>query len=331
MKRSWILWILFLALIYVVITRFVEIRQFVRVLLQGQWQWVLAAALLQGLHYILYAAIYDASFETVGVESHMRELVPVVFASLFVNFFAITGGVAIFIDDMATRGRSAARATAGTILGLIADYGTFVILVIVTIAYLATQHLFTTLEIITASILVSTTVGLALVLLLALWRPLWLRGLLNWVQRAINQLGRWIRHKPWLPEDWARRNASEFAQAAFALVTRPRPASYAFLYALIHHLVGVISLYTLFLAFHQPVTAWVLLAAYTMGILFWTVSPTPQGIGFVEGAMVLTMTSLGIPAASATVITLAFRGVSFWLPLLVGVLFWPRVRSFGGK
>jgi uncharacterized membrane protein YbhN (UPF0104 family) len=63
-------------------------------------------------------------------------------------------------------------------------------------------------------------------------------------------------------------------------------------------------------------------------MLFWMVSITPQGIGMVEGAMVLVCTSLGVPAAEATAITLAFRGLSLWLPLLVGFFLLRRLRTF---
>jgi hypothetical protein len=65
-----------------------------------------------------------------------------------------------------------------------------------------------------------------------------------------------------------------------------------------------------------------------MGVLFWIVSITPQGIGVVEGTMALVFTSLGIPAERATLIALSFRGLTFWLPLLVGFLLLRRVRAF---
>jgi uncharacterized membrane protein YbhN (UPF0104 family) len=34
--------------------------------------------------------------------------------------------------------------------------------------------------------------------------------------------------------------------------------------------------------------------------------------------MTLVLTSLNVPLASAAVITLAYRGVTFWFPLLLG-------------
>jgi uncharacterized protein (TIRG00374 family) len=63
-----------------------------------------------------------------------------------------------------------------------------------------------------------------------------------------------------------------------------------------------------------------LIASFSIGYLFYIVSPTPSGVGFVEGAMTLILTSLGLSLAISIVITLAFRGVTFWLTVLYGML-----------
>ncbi|MCC7352838.1 MAG: bifunctional lysylphosphatidylglycerol flippase/synthetase MprF [Anaerolineae bacterium] len=47
--------------------------------------------------------------------------------------------------------------------------------------------------------------------------------------------------------------------------------------------------------------------------------------------MALAFTSLGVPAARATTITLAFRGLTFWLPLAIGFFLLRRVKSFGAE
>jgi uncharacterized membrane protein YbhN (UPF0104 family) len=57
-----------------------------------------------------------------------------------------------------------------------------------------------------------------------------------------------------------------------------------------------------------------------MGYLFLIVSPTPSGIGIVEGALTLMMYSMFIPLLIARDITLAFRGITLYIPLLVGMI-----------
>jgi uncharacterized membrane protein YbhN (UPF0104 family) len=63
-------------------------------------------------------------------------------------------------------------------------------------------------------------------------------------------------------------------------------------------------------------------------MLFVNISPVPQGIGIVEGTMTLVYTSLGVPSGPALVVTLAFRGLSFWLPFALGFGFLRRSMWF---
>jgi uncharacterized protein (TIRG00374 family) len=88
------------------------------------------------------------------------------------------------------------------------------------------------------------------------------------------------------------------------------------------------TLYSLLLAFGVPLAFSGLVAGYAVGILFGIVAITPQGIGAVEGAMMLVFRSLGVPAGVATVTTLSFRGVAFWLPMAIGFFLVRRLRSF---
>jgi len=78
-------------------------------------------------------------------------------------------------------------------------------------------------------------------------------------------------------------------------------------------------LYIIFLAFKVDFSAGTLVAGYSLSTLLAVVSPTPAGIGVVEGTMPLVLSSLRVPIGAATVITLAYRGVTFWMPFLLGI------------
>jgi len=90
-------------------------------------------------------------------------------------------------------------------------------------------------------------------------------------------------------------------------------------------LIGVLA--ATFMAFRQPFSAGTLIAGFSIGYLFLIVSPTPSGLGFVEGVMPLTFMALGVPRTSAVLITVAYRGLTFWLPFGYGFIafrFWYR-------
>lgn len=334
MKRRWIFWILVVLFVWVVISRFSEIKKLAETLTGGQWQWVAVAALLQLIYYITYTALYQSAFQTVGVHSRLRELLPVTFASIFMNVAAPSGGassVALFADDAARRGQSAARAAVGYLLVLVADFSAFLILLVGGLVYLFTHHNLKIYETIAAVLLLVIIGGLTALLLLGLWRPQWLQRLLAWIKRLVNRLSRLFKRPDFLDEAWVERNTAEFTEAAMAITAQPALVLQTATVALAAHLVDLASLYVLFLAFHQQVQFGVLVAGYAMGILFWIVSITPQGIGVVEGMMTLVFASLGVPIERATVIALAFRGLTFWLPLGVGFVVLRRLKSFGAQ
>jgi uncharacterized protein (TIRG00374 family) len=88
------------------------------------------------------------------------------------------------------------------------------------------------------------------------------------------------------------------------------------------------SLHALFLAFRLPPQTAQVIAVYIVAILFWKTSPVAEGVGVVEGAMVLAAKGVGVPAARAVALTLAFRGLVYWIPLLLGFFMLRRLRVF---
>jgi len=331
MKRRWLLWLLIVAFLWVVVSRFTEIEKLSRTLAQGQWQWVLVAALLQAVYYVAYTALYQAAFDTVEVKSRVRDLLPVMFASIFVDVVTPSGGAsgaALFVNDAVRRGQSAARAAAGTILVLAADFTAFSLVLLVGLSYLFLQHDLQAYELAGSLILLAIIAGLIGVLLLGLWQPAQLLRLLGGLQEAANWLAARLRRPPILAADWATRNTDEFSQAAVAIATHPRRLARALAVALAAQAVNLLSLFTLFLAFHQPIQFGPLVAGYAVGILFLVVSPIPMGIGVVEAIMPLVYISLDVPPEAATVVTLAFRGLSFWLPFVAGFLLLRRMKAF---
>jgi uncharacterized protein (TIRG00374 family) len=323
MKRKWILGVLTVAFLWLVVSRYSQIEALQRTLAGGRWEWVLAAALIQTIYYIIFSASYQAALAAVDVHSRLRDLLPLTFSAIFINVAAPSGGAAgaaLIVDDLRRRGQPPARAAVGIFLQLVADFTAVTIILVPGLYYLFTRHDLQTYEIIAAIILFAATFGLSGALLLGLWRPTLLHRLLHRLQRLLNGLFGLLRISAQLAEGWAERNAAEFSAAAAAAAAHPLRVARAVGVALAAHIINIVSLYTLFLAFNQPIRAGALIAGYAMGMLFLIVSVTPMGIGVVEGVMTLVFTSLYIPTEAAAAVTLSFRGLGFWLPLGLGFL-----------
>ena len=63
----------------------------------------------------------------------------------------------------------------------------------------------------------------------------------------------------------------------------------------------------------------VVLLAYGASAVLGMIPITPGGLGFVEAGLVGTLTLAGVPAGDALLATLAYRLVSYWLPLPAGL------------
>jgi uncharacterized protein (TIRG00374 family) len=81
-------------------------------------------------------------------------------------------------------------------------------------------------------------------------------------------------------------------------------------------------LYAALLAVGARPPLYVALLAYSAAQLLGQIPLTPGGLGVVEAGLAGTLALAGIPAATATLATLAYRLASFWLPLPVGLAAW---------
>jgi phosphatidylglycerol lysyltransferase len=330
MKKRWILLVLTVLFLWVVVSRFAELEQLKNTLAQGKWELVLAAMVVQIVYYIVFTWTYQSAFDTVGISTRVRDLLPVTLGSLFVNVVVPVGGAggaALFAEDLSRRGKPAAGSAAGVLLQLISDFTAFALILIPGMVYLFIEHDLKVYEIAGAVVLFLLTIGLSSILLLGIWRPDWLHRLFGWSHRTANWIFGRLNRSLSLADDWAQKNAEEFNHASAAVAGHPlfllRTVGVAFL----AHLVDIGSLYVLFRAFNQPIGLGTLVAGYAVGILFWIVSITPQGIGVVEGIMALVFTSLGISGAVATTVVLAFRGLTFWIPMILGFFAVQRLHT----
>jgi uncharacterized protein (TIRG00374 family) len=74
----------------------------------------------------------------------------------------------------------------------------------------------------------------------------------------------------------------------------------------------------IFLAFAIPFSAGTVVGGFSISQLFYYISPTPGGVGVVEGLFPIILRALNVPYAKATLVTLVYRLLTFWLTFGIG-------------
>jgi uncharacterized protein (TIRG00374 family) len=321
--RKLILALVLLLAVSFVLVNHQNLLDFIATLQHGQPLWLGLALLVQIAWLFNLTAQYRASFRVLGIERSIRDLFPLVLASQFLNIAAPTGGasgMAVFIAEARRRGFSATRVTLAGVLYVMFDYIAFSVVLAIGLVVLFRRNILTSASLIPSLIMFCAAIGLIAIVMLGARSPVALERLLVWGANLINRIFSPIRRN-YLSEATARRFAADTAAVLTTLRGQPRGRwLFPISLALSSKALLITILFLMFLAFEEPSSVGTLIAGFSMGFLFQIVSPTPMGIGVVEGAMIVVLRTFGISFGAAFAITIVFRGITIWLPLLYGFL-----------
>ena len=299
-----------------------------------QWGWAVVALAAQAVSFGLSGGLYKYSFRAVGVSGRARRLVGVILASIFVKTVVPLAGAAsmtVFIDDAASRGESGARAAAGTVVATAIDLSVGAPLVAVGMLALAGQGHLATYDVV-GTVLFFGFIAVLIVGLFASGRyPSIMESILGIARAVLNRVGRLARRPDLVSEAWVIRNAGQFVAAAADVPGRRRDVARSGAFSVLLHVVNIGVVYALFLALGHTPSPGVVLAGLGAATVFFVVAIVPDGIGAVEGAMALTFVSLGVDPATAILVTLGYRILTVWIPVVLGFFVARQLRLFGGR
>jgi uncharacterized protein (TIRG00374 family) len=227
--------------------------------------------------------------------------------------------MALFIHEAKRRGHSTGRVTAAGVIYLLTDYAGFLCILSLGIIVLLRRHNLNTPEIVASTILVLVALAVAALMYLGMRSAKTLGNVLAWSAHQINRLLWNFFHRPYLSEARAHLFALEIEESLQELHNKPQNLFPALILALLNKTLLISILFLVFLSFKAPLSIGTLVAGFSVAYLFLIVSPTPSGIGVVEGVMTLVLRSMYIPLGTAVLISLTYRGITFWLPLLFGL------------
>lgn len=321
MKKFVFAVILLLTIVFFIVS-FSEIQEIVSILQAGKWYFVGLALGVEALWLWNVSLSYHSIYSLLGIQESRRRLFYLATASNFVNTITPSAGasaIAVFLGDAHRRNHSKARVTVAWALYLLFEYLGLLTVVMLGIIVLIRRDRLHLPEIIASLILLAMACGLATLLYLGAKSTRRLGSFLAWLALRVNQILHLFLKGDYISIERAYSFAGDVAEGMIALRQRPFSLLKPMVLAWTNKALLLTILLLLFLAFQVPFSAGTLVGGFAIGYLFWIVSPTPAGIGVVEGVLALSLASLGMPLEAATVITMGFRGITFWAPLLVGL------------
>lgn len=317
---------LFFALVLVlsiilVITSLPELGDIAETLERSNWWFLAAAFFVECLWLFNMATTYGLLYRLVGLQENRMRLLLIATAANFVNVVAPSagiGGMAVFLDDARRRNHSPGRVTVIGALFVLFDFVAFLCVLALGWVVLIRRNSLDAGEITASLILLALALVFGGIIYLGYKSAAALGEALAKGARSINRILRPFLRREYLSEQRAREFACEMGEGLAAIRGKGRDLLWPFLFALNNKALLICVLAFVFLALGTPFTAGTLVGGFSIGHLFLIVSPTPAGMGIVEGILPVALNSLRVRWGAAVFITLTYRAVTFWFPLAVG-------------
>lgn len=315
--------------VFFLIGRLAEVHTITHTLKQGEARFILLAIGGQVVWYLNAGLNLKLIYRALGLKERLPRLA---LLALSANFFGVVvpsggmSGLTVYIAEARQQGYSTSRATVAGVVYMFFEYAGFLAVLALGLVVLVRRHNLTTVEIIASALMALLALGLGALLYLGAYSGPLLAKVLTALARGINKLLWPLLHRPYLSEARARTFGMDAGEGLRTLRQQPHAVFLPAVLGVTSKLLQVMILWLVFLAFHVPYSPGTIVGGYAIAMLFMIISPTPSGIGIVEGILTVALNSLNVPLGAAAVITVAFRGITLWLPLLLGP---PALRLLG--
>ena len=290
---------------------------------------LVAALVVQMGKYVSQAFAYSASFSAVEERLSPVTCFPLVFSAFFMNTVApslnISGNLA-FVERARHKGIGTGKATAAVILMQTSIEAGFMVIMIAGFIIIHINGSLTPVIFIVGMWVVVLVGLMGGSLVLAHKNQAMLMRILRPLERLAARLSKRFRKKEMAP--WAERASEALCAAAADISRHPGIALRVFALSVLASAFELGCFCLVGMAFGVTNVA-ALLGGYVVAILLTMIAITPMGLGVVEAAIVVLLVSYQLPLATATAVSLVFRGIVFWLPFAVGIVVFQLSHRFG--
>ena len=306
-RPPWLLWLLGLAGVIAVVgaaVKYSDAVAFAQIVERARPWWLAIAAVLQLATYVVQGEVW----RVMGRRAETRiSVVAATELSLFKLFVdqalpsAGLSGAVMIAQALQHRGMTEAAAIATSVVEVVSYYLAFLIALASAVALAAMTGHASALIIVSAIAVAAFAIAVvATILTVAGGRPPAARllGRVGVVQRSLDVVRKADRR---LVHDRRARVLATLLQLGIIVLDATT------IIALVYAMGSDASLTGMF-------------ASYVIASVFRMLGVLPGGLGSFEAASVITLHAIGVPTAVALSATLIFRGLSFWLPMLPGLV-----------
>jgi uncharacterized protein (TIRG00374 family) len=306
-----------------IVASFSEIKGIIDTLRHARLRYLSLAIFLQLVWIVGVALVHLVLYQLMGLKEDLPHMTLLTSAGNFINIVAPSagvGGMAVFVDDADRRGHKHGRVVAAAALFVFLDYIAFLVVLALGLFVLFRRNTLNSAEIVPTLILLAVVGFAGWLLYTGARSPSALGTALARMGAGLNRVIRLVIRRDYFHQERAYIFAAEISDGLSVLRTEYRGLLLPLLYLGINRAIQIIILMLCFLSFSVAFTAGTLIGGYSVGYLVTIVSPTPMGVGIVEGTYPVVLAALGVPLAEGIIVTLTFRFVTFWLPLGLGAV-----------
>lgn len=277
-----------------------ELQQVRQLVYTSRWDWIAAGIVLSVAYIFVHGLMYKSSFAAVGSKVSLGDASMLFLKRNFVSVFLPAGGVsslAFFSGNIESKGVSKSQINfASSIYGFVGILSVLVIAIPVFV-YAIFQ----------GSIGMGEWFGLVAAFALI--------GLVYLLFRSVISNGRIYRtitrYIPVIEVYLGDFRTNKIERNSFIGT---------FLYSMLIEIIGIVHIYIAMVALNIEPSLIAATVSYVVAVVFLIISPFLRGLGAVEASMTFMLIRLGYNEAEAVSITILYRFMEFWIPLMMGAL-----------
>ncbi|MCX6035785.1 MAG: lysylphosphatidylglycerol synthase transmembrane domain-containing protein, partial [Chloroflexi bacterium] len=294
MKKIIIIIVVLLAAAFIIFS-FSELEQILEVLKKSNPIFLLVAFLFEIICLFNNASTFGALYRLVGLKEKRWQLFLLTTAANFINLIAPSagvGGIAVFLDAARRRKISTARVMVVGVLYLVYEYAALFCILLLGFIVLIRRNNLNAGELVAASFLLVIALADGAMLVLGYKAPEKLGNVLAWLARLVNRILKPFLHRDVLKIENAYHFSREVAEGIATIRGSHKNLIWPFLFTLNNKALLLCVLASTFLALNTPFTIGTLVGGFSISYLFFYASPTPSGVGIVDGIMPAALNTL---------------------------------------